>query len=131
MAADRETAPLTPQDMPRARRLLTLEFGSREEFEDPRFEYRRLFSELLGTFMWVYVVGPLAGAAIAVGFAWILRGRGGDPVSRAAGSGRLSSGLREETAALAHKVEAHESARRKGTSTASGEEDAPDSTRRP
>ena len=83
------------------------------------------------TAYWVYVVGPLAGAAIAVGFAWILRGRGGDPISRAAGSGLLTPGVREETAALAHKVEAHESARRKGTSTASGEEDAPDSTRRP
>jgi aquaporin Z len=27
---------------------------------------------------WVYVVGPLLGAAAAVGFAWVLRGRGGD-----------------------------------------------------
>jgi aquaporin Z len=40
---------------------------------------------------WVYVVGPLAGALIAVGFAYILRGPGGDPVSRAAGSGVLAS----------------------------------------
>jgi aquaporin Z len=40
---------------------------------------------------WVYVVGPLAGAAIAVGCAWVLRGRGGDPTSRAAGSGVLSA----------------------------------------
>ena len=40
---------------------------------------------------WVYVVGPLAGALIAVGFAYILRGPGGDPVARAAGSGVLSS----------------------------------------
>jgi aquaporin Z len=39
---------------------------------------------------WVYVLGPLIGAAIAVGFAWILRGRGGDPISRAAGSGVLA-----------------------------------------
>jgi len=40
---------------------------------------------------WVYVVGPLAGALIAVGIAYVLRGRGGrDPVARAAGSGRLS-----------------------------------------
>jgi aquaporin Z len=38
---------------------------------------------------WVYVVGPLAGALIAVGFAYILRGPGGDPVARAAGSGEL------------------------------------------
>ena len=38
---------------------------------------------------WVYVLGPLVGALIAVGFAVILRGRGGDPLSRAAGSGKL------------------------------------------
>jgi len=71
---------------------------------------------------WVYVVGPLAGAAIAVGCAWILRGRGGDPISRAAGSGLLTSGLREEAGALAHKVEARETARHKGRSSASGDE---------
>jgi aquaporin Z len=41
---------------------------------------------------WVYVAGPLAGAAIAVGCAVVLRGRGGDPISRAAGSGRLGGG---------------------------------------
>jgi aquaporin Z len=41
------------------------------------------------TSYWVYLLGPLVGAATAVGFAWILRGRGGDPVSRAAGSGKL------------------------------------------
>jgi aquaporin Z len=41
---------------------------------------------------WVYVVGPLAGAVIAVGFAYILRGRGGDPIARAAGSGVLGEG---------------------------------------
>ena len=33
--------------------MLMLEFGSREEFDDPRLEYRRLFSETLGTFMLV------------------------------------------------------------------------------
>jgi aquaporin Z len=37
---------------------------------------------------WVYVVGPITGALLAVAFAFILRGRGGDPISRAAGSGR-------------------------------------------
>ncbi len=42
-------------DLRRAQRLLTLEFGSREQFEDPRLEYRRLFSELLGTFFLVLV----------------------------------------------------------------------------
>jgi len=29
--------------------------------------------------LWLYVVGPIAGAILAVGFAWILRGPGGDP----------------------------------------------------
>lgn len=38
---------------------------------------------------WVYVVGPLAGALIAVGCAFILRGAGGNPISYAAGSGTL------------------------------------------
>jgi aquaporin Z len=38
---------------------------------------------------WVYVLGPLAGAFIAVGCAVILRGRGGDPISQRAGSGAL------------------------------------------
>ena len=32
-----------------------LEFGERTEFDNPRLEYRRLFSELLGTFMLVLV----------------------------------------------------------------------------
>lgn len=41
---------------------------------------------------WVYAAGPLAGAVIAVGSAWVLRGKGGDPVSRAAGSGSLGRG---------------------------------------
>lgn len=38
---------------------------------------------------WAYVAGPLAGALIAVGCAWVLRGRGGDAAARAAASGRL------------------------------------------
>jgi aquaporin Z len=38
---------------------------------------------------WVYVVGPVAGALIAVGCAFILRGAGGTPISYAAGSGSL------------------------------------------
>jgi aquaporin Z len=38
---------------------------------------------------WAYVVGPLAGALIAVAFAWILRGRGGDRPSQLAAQGRL------------------------------------------
>jgi aquaporin Z len=38
---------------------------------------------------WVYLLGPLAGACIAVGCAYVLRGGGGDPVAYAAGSGTL------------------------------------------
>ncbi len=43
------------------------------------------------TSYWVYVIGPLVGALLAVGCAVILRGRGGDPLARAAGSGKLPS----------------------------------------
>src|SRR5271157_3080778 len=38
---------------PRSRALLALEFGSPAEFDDPSLEWRRLFSEVLGTFMLV------------------------------------------------------------------------------
>jgi len=41
---------------------------------------------------WVYVVGPIVGAMIAVGCAFVLRGRGGDAIARAAGSGVLDQG---------------------------------------
>jgi aquaporin Z len=41
------------------------------------------------TAYWAYVAGPLLGAVIAVGCAWILRGRGGDAAARAAASGTL------------------------------------------
>lgn len=57
------------------------------------------------TAYWVYVVGPLAGAAIAVGCAWILRGRGGDPISRAAGSGALTHGHQSQAAKPGHETE--------------------------
>ena len=42
---------------------------------------------------WVYAAGPLLGAGIAVGFAWVLRGKGGDAAARAAASGRLEQML--------------------------------------
>jgi len=45
---------------------------------------------------WVYVAGPLAGAAIAVGIAWVLRGRGGDVGGIAAAQGNLDIRVREE-----------------------------------
>jgi aquaporin Z len=35
--------------------MLTMEFGSRKDFDDPELEYRRLFAEVLGTFMLVLV----------------------------------------------------------------------------
>ena len=38
---------------------------------------------------WVYLAGPLAGALIAVGFAWILRGPGGDTGGVTAARGTL------------------------------------------
>ena len=58
------------------------------------------------TAYWVYVVGPLTGAAIAVACAWILRGRGGDPISRAAGSGVLTPGREAQKAQLAQQIDA-------------------------
>jgi aquaporin Z len=41
------------------------------------------------TAWWVYIVGPLAGAAIASGLAWVLRGAGGGTSGRRAASGTL------------------------------------------
>jgi aquaporin Z len=38
---------------------------------------------------WVYVAGPLLGAALAVGFAFVLRGRGGGQAGSAAAQGAL------------------------------------------
>ena len=40
---------------PRTHHVLALEFGSKAQFDDPSLEWRRLFSELLGTFMLVLV----------------------------------------------------------------------------
>lgn len=55
MAAAQKPSTLTDHDEQRAGHLLMLEFGSRTEFDDPALEYRRLFSELLGTFFLVLV----------------------------------------------------------------------------
>ncbi len=54
---------------------------------------------------WVYVAGPVAGALIAVGCALVLRGRGGTPISRAAGSGTLDPGSLRERQRLARLIE--------------------------
>jgi aquaporin Z len=69
---------------------------------------------------WVYVVGPLTGAVIAVGFAHALRGRGGDPISYAAGSGALDPGAHEARQRLAQAIESGEAA-----PPGRGDEDAP------
>jgi aquaporin Z len=54
---------------------------------------------------WVYVAGPLIGAALAVGAAIILRGRGGDPTAHAAGSGALISRAEGKRSTLSHENE--------------------------
>ena len=41
---------------------------------------------------WVYLAGPLAGALVAVAFAYVLRGPGGGPGGRRAGTGTLGGG---------------------------------------
>jgi aquaporin Z len=61
---EREPITLTADEQQRARRQLALEFGSREEFSDPRFAYRRLFAEVLGTFLLVLAA---AGGALLDG----------------------------------------------------------------
>ena len=57
------------------------------------------------TSYWVYLVGPVAGMLIAVGFAYVLRGRGGDVISRAAGSGVLDQGALAAKAQLSQDIE--------------------------
>ena len=54
---------------------------------------------------WVYVVGPITGALIAVGFAYVLRGSGGDVISRAAGSGVLDKGALAAKAKLSQEID--------------------------
>ena len=45
------------------------------------------------TSWWAYLAGPLIGAVIAVGFAFILRGRGGGMTGQRAAQGTLGNGL--------------------------------------
>ena len=45
------------------------------------------------TSWWAYLVGPVAGALIAVGIAYVLRGRGGGRSGVAAAQGTIGSGL--------------------------------------
>jgi len=55
--------------------------------------------------LWVYAAGPLLGALLAVGCAFVLRGPGGDPIARGAGSGLLSPGAAQQRARLTHDIE--------------------------
>jgi len=59
MADDQQETPevegASGQGKRRARRLLELEFGKSYDFDDPKHEWRRLFSELFGTFLLVLV----------------------------------------------------------------------------
>ncbi len=60
---------------------------------------------VLGDFShyWVYLAGPLAGGVLAVGAAWMLRGRGGDPGGLAAARGMLDARVQEAIAARARE----------------------------
>jgi len=50
---DRQPVALSFGERHQAHHRFAQEFGSRDEFEDPRFTYRRLFAEMLGTFLLV------------------------------------------------------------------------------
>jgi len=66
------------------------------------------------TSYWVYVVGPIAGALIAVGCAIVLRGQGGSSISRAAGSGVLDPGSLSARQRLIRKLERGEAETKRG-----------------
>src|SRR5947207_7217914 len=74
MVGDGAAAPAhAHEDAIRARRaLLALESPSTLDFDDPALEWRRLFSEILGTFMLV-MVGAGAGVVNAVSHGAISR----------------------------------------------------------
>jgi aquaporin Z len=57
------------------------------------------------TSYWVYIAGPIAGTLIAVGCALVLRGRGGDVISRAAASGVLDEVVLAAKAELSEEIE--------------------------
>jgi aquaporin Z len=57
---------------------------------------------------WVYVVGPIVGGLIAVVFAWILRGSGGDVGGLAAARGEFDKRVesaKSQTSTSAEKEE--------------------------
>jgi aquaporin Z len=54
---------------------------------------------------WPYLAGPMLGGLLAVGFAWLLRGPGGDPGGLAAAQGRLERIVREGLDAEASRAD--------------------------
>jgi aquaporin Z len=54
--------------------------------------------------LWIYVVGPIIGALLAVGIAYILRGPGGDEPAIRAAQGRLPEILRESDSGEAQRT---------------------------
>jgi len=46
--------------------------------------------------LWLYIVGPIVGALIAVAFAWVLRGPAGDAAAARAARGRIEEHLRRD-----------------------------------
>jgi len=54
---------------------------------------------------WVYVAGPIAGAFIAVAFAWVLRGQGGDVGGLAAARGKLDQRVKATNAQTSTSAE--------------------------
>ena len=79
------------------------------------------------TSYWVYVVGPIAGAMIAVGCAFVLRGAGGDAISHAAGSGVLDAGQLAERQRLSQAIDRGE-VTPAGVDPDAGQKDAPKAT---
>ena len=69
MSAQEPTAPTTTDEQ-RVQHRLMLEFGSRAQFDDPKLEYRRLFSEMLGTFMLVLVAAGGGCCTLRARSAW-------------------------------------------------------------
>jgi hypothetical protein len=55
LSAERPDRPAQQEQRTQHRR--ELEFGSRQEWDDPSLEWRRLFAELFGTFLLVMVAG--------------------------------------------------------------------------
>jgi aquaporin Z len=72
MRADEETQTIKARAATRRRALSALEFPATLEFDDPALEWRRLFSELLGTFLLV-LAGAGAGVVGAVSHGMISR----------------------------------------------------------